>query len=157
MMASVRAILVASALVVLGAGMPYAADDAQTIKLLMGDNFKKIQEILVDLITSNYGTLSHDVDGIRRHAESLAQSPPTTIKAADERMMFIGYATSLRNSATALIAVTDELIRRDKEREASGALKVDYLRADAALHYGSMITQCVLCHNQFRRYIVPAK
>lgn len=153
----IRTLIATIAAVLLGTGTLFAANDSQAIKQLMGDNFQNVHKILNDLVTSNYGTVPHDVGVIRHHAELLAKSPPAAIKTEDDRLVFIGYATNLRSSAAALIAVTEELIRRDKERDSSGELKIDYLRAVAASHFGSMITACVLCHNQFRRVVVPVK
>jgi hypothetical protein len=157
MSAPIRTIVAAFAAFLLGTTTLLAANDAQAIKKLMGDNFESVHKILNDLVTSNYGTLPADVGVIRSHAEALAKSPPASIKVEDDRLLFIGYAIILRSSADALIAVTAELVRRDKTREATGELKIDYLRAVAASHFGTMITQCVLCHNQFRRAVVPVK
>ena len=151
---TIAAILVVA---LLGTATVFAAGDARPIKQLMGDNFQNIHKILNDLITSNYATLPRDVGVIRQHAEVLAKSPPAGIKTEDDRLLFIGYATNLRSTASGLIVVTEELIRRDKLPVATGELRIDYLRAVAASHFGSMITACVLCHNQFRRVVVPTK
>jgi len=131
-----------------------AADDARSIKQVMGENFQNVHKILNDLITSNYVTLPKDVAAIHNHAEALAKRPPAGISSREERDLFVSYATNLRVAASHLITVSEELIRRDEKPAAPGALKIDYLRVVAAEHYGAMITSCALCHNQFRRYIV---
>ncbi len=153
----IRTAIATFAAVLLSTGLVFAASDSQEIKKLMGDNFQNVHNILNNLITSNYATLPGDVEVIRRHAESLAKSPPAAIKSEEDRLLFIGYAVNLRATASGLIEVTEELIRRDKQPAMAGELKIDYLRAVAASHFGGMITGCVLCHNQFRRAIVPLK
>jgi cytochrome c556 len=152
-----RTMIAMLAAVLLGSGAVFAANDSQAIKQLMGDNFQNVHKILNELITSNYATLPRDVDVIRRHAEALVKSPPAAIKTEDDRVLFVSYATNLRTTASALIAVTEELARRDQQRQPAEELKIDYLRPVAALHFGVLIANCVLCHNQFRRVIVPLK
>jgi len=136
------------------AALPAAADDAANMKKLMGENFQNALKILTELIRADYTTVPKDVDVIRQHAELLMKTPPVTLKTTEEKELFYTYATNLKSNANHLIVVTQELNRRDKEQSKPGELKVDYLRVVAAEHYGSIITTCVLCHNQFRRHMV---
>ncbi len=129
-------------------GGPATATD-QTLKELMGDNFARVQKILVDLVTGNYTTVPHDVDLIRRHASDLSKTVPEAAKA--NRELFLSMAYSLQVHAANLSTITTTLAGRDKKGSEGEVLKVDYLRNSAAAHFGQMVTACVACHNQFRR------
>jgi sulfur transfer complex TusBCD TusB component (DsrH family) len=146
-----RTVIAGVAALLIGTGVLAAPNDPQSLKKLMGDNFQNVHKILTDLIASNYTTLPADVEVIRRHAENLMRAPPSALQPGDDKVLFVNYATNLRASAASLITVTQELMRRDNQSAAGGELKVDYLRVVAAQHFGSMVTNCVLCHNQFRR------
>jgi hypothetical protein len=136
-----------------GAGMGLAANEPSPgdLKKVMGDNFQRVALILNNLISARYNSIPHDAELIVEHATFLMKSPPREIKTPEERSMFLTYATSLKTSASNLLVVTTELANRDKQRNTPGQLSVDYLRVAAASHYGIMVTNCVLCHNQFRR------
>jgi hypothetical protein len=114
-----RSALAGLAVVLAGAALALAAGDARSIKQVMGENFQNVHKILNDLITSNYTTLSADVGVIRTHAEGLVKRPPAAIPTREERELFVSYATNLRVAASNLITVTDELVRRDKNRSAT--------------------------------------
>lgn len=135
------------------AGIALAATEPSSpdLKKVMGDNFHRVAQILNNLIAARYDTIPHDAELIVEHATLLMKSPPREIKTQEERSMFLTYATSLKMSATNLVEVTTELAKRDKQQHTPGQLSVDYLRVAAASHYGIMVTNCVLCHNQFRR------
>jgi cytochrome c556 len=153
---AVAGVLAAS--VALGSQAARAEDiKKQDIKKLMGENFQNVQRILVNLVTANYGTVPHDVGMIRDHVDALSKWPPATIKSREEVMMFGVYASAVRNAANSLVEVTQEIVRRDPEPQTGGELRVDYLRVSAAQYFGIMVTGCVQCHNQFRRYIVKVK
>lgn len=137
----------------LGSSQALALD----IKQLMGENFQNVQKILVNLVTSNYASVPHDVGIIRDHVDALAKTPPPSISAREELVMFNVYANSVKNAASNLVDVAQEVIRRDSEQKSTGELRVDYLRVSAAQYFGIMVTGCVQCHNQFRRYIVKLK
>jgi hypothetical protein len=131
----------------------------QDIKRLMGENFQNVQQILTNLVTANYATIPHDVGIIRDHVDALLQSPPAIVKGREDQTMFRVYASAVKNAANNLIEVTQEVVRRDSERKTAAPpeLRVDYLRVSAAQYFGIMVTGCVQCHNQFRRYIVKLK
>lgn len=134
------------------AGMAQAADESSTdLKKVMGDNFLRVALMLHDLIAARYETIPHDAELIVDHAKLLIASPPRDLKTPEERSMFLIYATSLKSAASNLLMVSKELADRDKQQGTPGNLSVDYLRVAAAQHYGIMVTNCVLCHNQFRR------
>jgi hypothetical protein len=152
----VRGLAVGAALAACVAlGTPLAS--GEDLKKVMGENFQNVQRILISLVTANYATVPHDVGIIRQHVEALAQKPPQSIKTREEQLMFSVYANSVRNAATSLSDVTQEIVRRDPTPQAGAELRVDYLRVSAAQYYGIMVTGCVQCHNQFRRYIVAPK
>ena len=150
-----RSIIIALISLLVSSAMVLAAGETRAMKQLMGENFQNIHKILNDLIISNYAPVPEAVGVIRSHAEGLTRQPPLAIKVGEERLLFVSYATNLRVAASHLITVTEELIRHDRQGGA-GELKVDYLRVVAAQHFGTVVTSCVLCHNQFRRYTVSA-
>lgn len=141
---------------VLGIGMidsnpVSAAKDSSGLKPLMGDNFGKMQVILINLITANYKGLPQSIENIRDHAiEISAMSPASVITEAD-RKMFSNYAFSMERQAENMLTVLRELINHDRAQTTPGMMNIDYLRVVAARHYGELVTTCVLCHNQFRR------
>ncbi len=129
----------------------------QEIKQMMGENFQNVQRILTNLVTSNYASVPGDVGKIRDHADQLMKSPPAMVKSQEDKEMFLVYAGAVKNAANNLIAVSQEVIRRDAQGATTGELKVDYLRVSAAQYFGIMVSSCVLCHNQFRRHVVKVK
>jgi hypothetical protein len=136
------------------AGFAVAATEpnATDLKKVMGDNFQRVAMILNNLIAARYESIPHEAELIVEHASLLIKSPPREVKTQEERSMFLTYASSLKTSAMNLLEVTKELAKRDKQQNTPGQLSVDYLRVAAASHYGIMVTNCVLCHNQFRRH-----
>ncbi|MEE8396179.1 MAG: hypothetical protein V3S29_09005 [bacterium] len=125
------------------------------IKGLMGENFGRVQQILVDLVRSDYKTVPHDVAIIEQHAAELPTLVPT--EAETNRELFLSLAYNLRTQAKNLRTVVETLIQRDGTAggTAKGQLGIDYLRTTAAAHFGHLVTTCVACHNQFRRTAGP--
>jgi hypothetical protein len=124
-----------------------AAD--KDIKGLMGDNFGRVQKILIELVTGNYKAVPHDVEVIRTHAIDMSKKLPDIAKT--NRELFLSMAYNLQVHATNLSEIARTLVKRDRETPAGQLLKIDYLRNSAAAHFGNMVTSCVACHNQFRR------
>lgn len=156
MMRFSRATAVA-ALVGLGlmvAPMGATAEAPGNIRDLMGENFQNLHVILGELITAQYGDVPNKVGVIRHHAEWLGQNIPDDIRSEADRDLFKTYANTLRIRAENMITVAEELNRRDQRATQEGELRIDYLRATVAEHFGQIITTCVLCHNQFRRRVV---
>lgn len=122
----------------------------QSIKQLMGQNFSGLQTILYGLISANYGAVPSQADVIRQHAADLQNMVPDSAKK--ERAQFLAYANNLAAHAEDMKTISQELMKRDKER---GQSSTDYLREALAAHYGGMVTMCVACHNRFRP--LPAK
>jgi hypothetical protein len=135
---------------VLSAAGGAVAKDA-SVKQLMGENFIGLQNILVGLITSSYGSVPDQVEIIYDHATELTKSVPDSAKKDRDR--FLTYAFSLQGHASDLKSIVELLIEHDK---ASGGmdLPTDQLREAAAAHYGGIVTTCVACHNRFRRRTV---
>jgi cytochrome c556 len=138
-----------AAAVVGAAGVAIAKD--ASLKQVMGENFVGLQNILVGLITSNYGAVPAQVETIYDHATELTKNVPDVAKGDRDR--FLGYAFSLQGHAADLKSIVEVLIKHDK---ASGGtdLPTDQLREAAAAHYGGMVTTCVACHNRFRRRVI---
>ncbi len=145
------AVLVLGCMLVAGAGRAANEPSREAIKKLMGDNFQNVARILVELISARYENLPKEAETIAQHANRLMEAPPASLKTKQERDLFLSYATNLKISAEHLMVVTTELARRDQKTVSAGDMNVDYLRAVAAEHFGTVITNCVLCHNQFRR------
>ncbi len=124
------------------------------LKAMMGDNFQKVQVILMDLMTSNYAAIPGEIAYIREHAIHLSRHGLHGKAGKDNPRLFTNYAYSLERQAGNLATVLVELIRHDETQSTPGVLNIDYLRVVAARHFGEMITTCVLCHNQFRRKVV---
>jgi hypothetical protein len=148
------AVVAAFALIAFGvvAGAGHAADSS--IKNLMGDNFQNIQTILYDLVTSKYEALPAKISVIHDHALQLSKKQPDTVKTDEQKKMFTTYAYQLESSTGNMLTVLDALIQHDKTPSEPGKLNIDYLRVVAARQFGEIVTSCVLCHNQFRRYVV---
>lgn len=125
------------------------AQEQQTVKGLMGDNFAAIQTILIALITSNYASLPAQLDRIEEHATQLTKMVPENAQADRER--FLAYAYNLRGHAVDLNSIVHALIEHDKGKK---QLAADSLREAAAAHFGGMVTMCVACHNQFRPRVI---
>ena len=149
------ALAAALALILAGVltGMAQRANSA-SLKELMGDNFQNVQVMLFNLVRSKYEVMPAQIATIRDHAIELGKKMPETIKTDFERKTFISYATQLENNANNMLTVMHELIKHDKSPNEPGKLNIDYLRVVAARQFGEMVTSCVLCHNQFRRYPV---
>lgn len=124
------------------------------MKAMMGDNFQKVQVILLDLITSNYAGIPGEIENIREHAIHLSSHGPHGKAGKANPRLFTNYAYTLERQAANMATVLAELIRHDQTPSTPGVLNIDYLRVVAARHFGEMITTCVLCHNQFRRKVV---
>jgi len=148
--ASAAAVLIG--LTLLAAPARPAGDSA--IKNLMGDNFQNIQIILSNLITARYDKLAPQIKTIHEHALELSKKPPATVKTETERRTFVTYAYQLESNTANMMTVMDVLIQHDKSPTEPGKLNIDYLRVVAAGQFGQVVTTCVLCHNQFRRYTV---
>jgi len=148
-----RAVALALALGWLAGTAAAAGDTSSTgLKQLMGENFQVVGKILTDLIAARYDSIPAESEAIMKHADQLMAMPPASVKSKAERDLFLSYATNLKIASSHLMVVTTELAQRDKEHKGGGEMNIDYLRAVAAEHYGSMVTSCVLCHNQFRRH-----
>ena len=124
------------------------------MKSMMGDNFQKVQVILMDLVTSNYIGLSGEIESIREHAIELSKKGLKSKIGKSNPRLFTNYAYTLERQAGNMATVLTELIRHDQIQSTPGELNIDYLRVVAARHFGEMVTTCVLCHNQFRRKVV---
>ena len=136
---------------VLGSAGVAVAEEV-SVKQLMGDNFVRLQNILVALITSSYGGVPDQVEVIYDHATELTRNVPDSAKADRDR--FLTYAFSLQGHATDLKSIIEVLIEHDKARAGRVDLPTDQLREAAAAHYGGIVTTCVSCHNRFRRRVV---
>ncbi len=124
------------------------------LKAMMGDNFQKVQVILMDLVTSNYAGIPVEIENIREHAIHLSRHGPHDKVGKTNPRLFKNYAYTLERQASSMATVLAELIRHDQTPSTPGQLNIDYLRVVAARHFGDMVTTCVLCHNQFRRKVV---
>jgi len=147
------AIVAASALIVVGllAGSARQAASAD-IKNLMGDNFQNIQVILFNLVSSKYEKLPGQIETIHKHAVELTKRLPDTVKSDAQKRMFTTYAYQLESSTSNMLTVLEALNQHDKTAQEPGKLNIDYLRVVVAGQFGQVVTSCVLCHNQFRRY-----
>ena len=148
-MKGMRIAAAALGLIVAGLGgvaaLAGAAEQKQTLKQLMGENFAGLQQILVSLINSNYSGVPAPVKVIQEHATALTGMVPANAQA--ERDRFLSYAYELRTHAADLDSIAKALMEHDKGKE---QLATDSLREAAAAHYGGMVTMCVACHNRFR-------
>ena len=149
------AIVFVSALFVVGvlSGSTSLAQSS-SIKALMGDNFQNIQVILYNLVTAQYQRLPNQIRVIHDHALELQKKVPDTVKSDIERRTYSAYAYQLESNTANMNTVLDVLIEHDKNPTEAGKLNIDYLRVVAARQFGEIVTTCVLCHNQFRRYAV---
>jgi len=133
---------------------PARAAGDSAIKSLMGDNFQNIQIMLFNLVTAKYDKLLPQVKTIHDHALELSKKIPATIKTDIEKRTFVTYAYQLESNTANMATVMDALLLHDKTPTEPGKLNIDYLRVVAARQFGEVVTTCVLCHNQFRRYEV---
>ena len=133
---------------------PLRAAGDPAIKSLMGDNFQNIQIMLFNLVTAKYDKLLPQVRTIHDHAVELSKKPPATVKSDVEKRTFVTYAYQLESNTANMMTVMDALLLHDKTPVEPGKLNIDYLRVVAARQFGEVVTTCVLCHNQFRRYEV---
>jgi hypothetical protein len=145
------ALVTSIAVAVAVAGGSIAADKPK-IKQLMGDNFAGLQVILVALITSNYANVPSQAEVIGEHAMQLTKVIPDNAK--DQSDQFLSYAYSLKAHADDLKAISELLMKHDRERASQAPLETDHLREALAAHYGGMVTMCVACHNRFRPQVV---
>lgn len=136
---------------VLGSAGVAVAEEV-SVKQLMGDNFVRLQNILVALITSSYGGVPDQVEVIYDHATELTKEVPDSAKGDRDR--FLTYAFSLQGHASDLKSIIEVLIEHDKAKGGRDDLPTDQLREAAAAHYGGIVTTCVSCHNRFRRRVV---
>lgn len=143
--ARIAAALVGVVVAGLGGAAALAAPKEQSLKQLMGENFAGLQQILVSLITSNYGGVEAPVKVIHDHATQLTEMLPAS--AQSDRSRFLSYAYELRTHADDLGTIAKTLVEHDKGKQ---QLATDSLREAAAAHYGGMVTMCVACHNRFR-------
>jgi len=149
--ALVPVMLLAALILVIGAGPALSAEKASDLKPLMGDNFGKMQVILVNMITANYKGLPERIEEIRDHARAISAMSPNSVKTDTDRKMFTNYAFTMERHAENMLTVLRELIKHDQAQASPEVMNIDYLRVVAARHYGELVTTCVLCHNQFRR------
>ncbi len=133
---------------------PVRAAGDSAIKSLMGDNFQNIQTILYNLVTAKYEKLVPQIKTIHDHALELSKKPPAAVKTDLEKRTFVTYAYQLESNTANMLTVMDALLQHDKTPTEAGKLNIDYLRVVAARQFGEIVTTCVLCHNQFRRYEV---
>ncbi|HKI97431.1 MAG TPA: hypothetical protein VKB51_03040 [bacterium] len=152
--AKFAAAVAAVALIAFGVGFARTSHAADGIKSLMGDNFQNVQVILIDLVTAQYQDLPAKIQVIHQHAVDLPKKMPNTVKTEAQRRMFVNYAYQLENNTSNMLTVLDALIQHDKTASEPGKLNIDYLRVVAARQFGEIVTSCVLCHNEFRRYVV---
>lgn len=137
------------------ASSAWPAKTSQTkLKEAMGENFQKIQIVLKSLITSDYRGLTPKIEIIHEHAVELGKASPGFLKSDFTRRMFKNYAFGLESQSRNMLIVLKELIAHDKQERQPGMLNIDYLRGVVALHFGNIVTSCVLCHNQFRRKVI---
>jgi cytochrome c556 len=132
-------------------GATLASAEETPIKKLMGDNFAGLQQILIALITSNYGAVPAQANAIHEHAVELAQLAPKSPET--DRQEFLSYAYNLDVHARDIKSIVELLIEHDKDRGPTN-LGTDHLRGALAAHYGGMVTMCVACHNRFRQRVV---
>jgi len=123
------------------------------LKAVMGDNFVRMQLIQAALITADYSNLLENVNYIRQHAKDIDKLKPADIRGKPLEKVFDNYTQNLVVTADHLYTVSKELQVHDQKKP-GGQLDIDYLRAVAASHYGQLVSTCVICHNQFRRWVV---
>jgi hypothetical protein len=135
------------------AGTATSAEDAsgRSMRQLMGANFQAVARILSDLVDARYDAIPQQATIMMQHADQLIAAPPTSLRTSADRAVFLAYANNLRQAASGLLAVSENLAKRDPLRILPGDLGLDYWRTAAARDLGDIVTSCAVCHGLFRR------
>ncbi len=88
-----------------------------------------------------------DAELLTKHAQAIRSLDPSQYtKEMPKSDYFQSYALHLESSSHNLKVVAEEI---ERER-AAGAERSRYLRPNAAVFFGQIVSMCTNCHNQFR-------
>ena len=124
--------------------------ETTAIQESMDVNFKAVARILAALVEVQYESIPLQADILIQHADELLVAPPSAIRNAMEKEVFLSYATNLSTAAKRLKIMAESMAKAD----AAGAMPVqlvsDALRSGAAQRMGEIVSACTICHSQFR-------
>ena len=116
------------------------------LRQVMGPNFENMNDMLLHiLVDEDYGTVSEDAKRIVKHAQLIRKVGPS--KDMPDVSYFKNYANFLEAHSTGLGIVAETI----QAEERLGAERSAYLRPEAAMHFGQIVTMCVSCHNRYRQ------
>ena len=127
-------------------GLSAQGQQKAELKQLMGPNFQKMSDMLQHiLVDEDYAMVSKDAELIIRHARMIRNADPS--KQMPNPSYFQNYANFLEAHATSLQNVADAIQLETRTH----AERSEYLRPQAAMHFGQLVTMCVSCHNKYRQ------
>jgi hypothetical protein len=145
-----KAIMAISILVVVAViGSAFAlAEEASETKKTMKMNYEKMDDMLGHiLLDKDWDETVKDAELLAQHAEEIKNIDPSRYtKGMPKGDYFQSYAMHLESSAQNLKVVAGEI----ETEQATGAERSRYLRPNAAVFFGQIVSMCVNCHNQFR-------
>jgi len=146
-MKSINAITVLFVIAVMGSAFAQA-EEAGDIKQEMKINYEKMGEMLGHiLLDENWDQTIKDAELLTKHAQTIRSVDPSGYtKGMPKSDYFQSYALHLESSSHNLKVVAEEI---EKER-AAGTERARYLRPNAAVFFGQIVSMCTNCHNQFR-------
>jgi hypothetical protein len=146
-MKATNAITVLFVVAVMGSAFA-RAEEAGDIKQEMKVNYEKMGEMLGHiLLDEDWDQTIKDAELLTKHAQAIKSLEPSRYtKDMPESDYFQSYALHLESSSHNLKVVAEEI---ERER-AAGAERSRYLRPNAAVFFGQIVSMCANCHNQFR-------
>jgi cytochrome c556 len=146
-MKSIKAITVLFVVAVIGSAFAQA-QEAGDIKEKMKINYEKMGEMLGHiLLDEDWDQTIKDAELLTNHAQAIKTLDPSRYtKDMPKSDYFQSYALHLESSSHNLKIVAEEI---ERER-AAGAERSRYLRPNAAVFFGQIVSMCVNCHDQFR-------
>jgi cytochrome c556 len=146
-MKATNAITVLFVVAVMGSAFA-RAEEAGDIKQEMKVNYEKMGEMLGHiLLDEDWDQTIKDAELLTKHAQAIKSLDSSRYtKDMPKSDYFQSYALHLESSSHNLKVVAEEI---ERER-AAGAERSRYLRPNAAVFFGQIVSMCANCHNQFR-------
>jgi len=146
-MKAIKAITVLLVVAVMGSAFAQA-QEAGDIKEKMKISYEKMGEMLGHiLLDENWDQTIKDAELLTKHAQAIKSLDSSQYtKEMPKSDYFHSYALHLESSSHNLKVVAEEI---ERER-AAGTEKSRYLRPNAAVFFGQIVSMCANCHNQFR-------
>jgi hypothetical protein len=146
-MKSINAITVLFVVAVMGSAFAQT-EETGDIKQEMKISYEKMGEMLGHiLLDEDWDQTIKDAELLTKHAQAIKSLDSSRYtKDMPKSDYFQSYALHLESSSHNLKVVAEEIERE----QAAGAERSRYLRPNAAVFFGQIVSMCANCHNQFR-------